>query len=342
MGVATIKDIARATGLGLATISKYLNGGSVRPANKAAIEAAIAEHRYTVNVHARGLKTKRSLTIGAVIPELDNVFIATIMSSVTDVLRRAGYGLLICSCRSDEGQERGAVRFLMGKSVDGIISMPTSQDGSHLREALDAGLVAVLIDRNVNALRSQASAVLVDNVAASAQATQALLDAGHTRIGIIVGPTGVFTSQQRLLGYHQAHMQSGLMPDPHLMVYGNYTLQGGRDAALELARAGATALFATNYEMTLGAIIALNELGVRIPEQMSFVGFDNMQLSEVIRPRLTIVTQPLREIGEQAARILLDRLSPSPPKEPACVILPAHLSPGESIAPPQKQATGGA
>jgi LacI family transcriptional regulator len=336
--MATIKDIARVTGLGLATISKYLNGGNVRPKNKSSIEAAIAELNYSVNVYARGLKTNRSRTIGAVIPELNNVFITTIMSTVTDVLRQHGYGLLICGCRSDERQEREAVRFLMSKSVDGIISMPVSQDGSHLKPAIESSIPVVLIDRNVNALRGSTSSVLVDNVTASAQATQAILDAGHTRIGIVVGPAGVFTSQQRLLGYHQAHMQSGLMPDEGMVVYDNYTVQGGHDAAKQLLSRGATALFATNYEMTLGAVIALNEMGIKIPNQMSFVGFDNMQLAEVICPKLTIVSQPLTDIGESAARIMLSQLTANRVGKNESVILPAEIIWGESIAAPHKGA----
>ena len=332
--MATIKDIAHVTGLGIATISKYLNGGSVRPKNRDAIEKAIADLNYRVNVHARGLKTKRSMTVGAIIPELDNVFITTILSQIAHVLRQHGYSLIICGCQSDENQERDAVRFLMDKAVDGIINMPINRSGDHLEAAVDSALPVVLIDRNVNSLRSAASCVLVDNVSVSAKATQALLDAGHTRIGIIAGPPDIFTSRQRLLGYNQAHMHSGLMPDPELAVYGNYTVQGGHDAARRLIDRGATALFATNYEMTLGSIVALNEAGLKISGDISFVGFDNMQITDIITPRLTIVTQPLREIGERAAHIMLDRLSSEEPGEPVCETLPADIVWGDSIAAP--------
>lgn len=332
--MATIKDIARRTGLGLATISKYLNGGNVRPQNRAAIEEAIRALDYTVNQHARGLKTNRSMTIGAVIPELNNAFITTIMNRVSDTLRQHGYALIIVGCRSDMAIEREAMRFLLEKRVDGIINMPVASDGEQLRPALARGTPVVLIDRVINSARDEVSCVLVDNVSISARAVQQLIDLGHTRIGIVVGPRDVFTSQQRLLGYNQAFVSSGLLPDQDMIVFGDYQIKGGRDAAQELVRRGATALFTTNYEMTLGALIAINDMGVSMPGDISFIGFDNMQLSEVYRPRISIVTQPLDELGEQTARLLLERLS-NPGAPPRTVTLPADILPGDTLGAPK-------
>lgn len=331
--MATIKDIARRTGLGLATISKYLNGGTVRPQNKAAIEEAIKALDYTVNQHARGLKTNRSMTIGAVIPELNNTFITTIMNRASDELRAHGYALIIQGCRSDAAQEREAMRFLLEKRVDGIINMPVSRDGTHLRPVLTRGIPVVLIDRSLSDVQNEVSSVLVDNVSVSAMAVRQLLELGHRRIGIVVGPQDVFTSQQRLMGYNQAFEQLGLVPDPGMIVYGDYQMRGGRDAAHQLIARGATAIFATNYEMTLGALIAINDMGISMPGELSFIGFDNMQLSEVYRPRLNIVAQPLDAIGESCARLLLERLEDKQ-AQPRGVVLPAELLNGASIAAP--------
>ncbi len=332
--MATIKDIARRTGLGLATISKYLNGGNVRPQNRAAIEEAISALDYTVNQHARGLKTNRSMTIGAVIPELNNTFITTIMNRVSDTLRQHGYALIIIGCRSDEAIEREAMRFLLEKRVDGIINMPVASDGAQLRPALERGTPVVLIDRELRATREAASCVLVDNESVSARAVRSLLELGHVKIGIAVGPEDVYTSQQRLLGYNRALADRGLAPDPDMIVFGDYQIKGGRDAARELVRRGATALFTTNYEMTLGALIAINDMGISMPGDLSFIGFDNMQLSEIYRPRLTIVAQPLDELGEQTAQLMLERLADrsAPPRT---VTLPADIVPGDSLGAPR-------
>lgn len=308
--MATMRDVAKETGLGVATISKYLNGGRVREKNRIAIEAAINKLEFTVNEFARGLKTSKSHTVGVIIPELSNVFITTIITVVEDILRKNGYGVIICDCRTDETQECEAVRFLMGKMVDGIINMPVSRNGNHLLPLLENNIPVILLDRMIPEVKNHVSAVLVDNVGASASAVKMLFDAGHENIGIILGPQDVFTSQQRLLGYNQILIQNSIQPDSSNIIFSDYTVQGGYEGMKRLLTdKKVTAVFATNYEMTLGAIIAINELGVGVPEQVSFIGFDNMQLSRVIQPKLTIITQPLEEIGEKAAEILLSKLS---------------------------------
>lgn len=331
--MATIKDIARETGLGLATISKYLNGGRVLEKNKIAIEQAIDRLGYTVNEFARGLKTSRSKSIGVVIPELNNLFITSIITVVEDILRKSGYSVLICDCRTDEEQEREAVQFLLGKRVDGIINMPVSEDGGHLHAALERNIPVVLIDRMIHGLGDVVNAVLVDNVSGVSGAVSTLIRAGHTQIGIIVGPQGVFTSSERLLGYSQALIQNALVPDDANIAYGGYTVQGGYESMRQLLQnPDLTAVFVTNYEMTLGSIIAINELGIKIPEQLSLIGFDNQQLSRVIRPRLTIVTQPLEQIGEAVADILLDALQAADqPPSNRVITLPTGMILGESV-----------
>lgn len=331
--MATIKDIARETGLGIATISKYINGGNVRDKNKIAIDDAIDKLGFTINEFARGLKTSKSHTIGVIIPELSNIFITTIITVIEDILRKSGYGVIVCDCRSDVTQEREAVRFLMGKMVDGIINMPASNGGTHLLPLIEHGVPVVLLDRMIPELKERVNAVLVDNVGGSAYAVKTLYDAGHRNIGIILGPQDVFTSQQRLLGYNQVLIQNSLQPDNSRIIFSDYTMQGGYESMKRLlSDPDITAVFATNYYMTLGSIIAINELGLNIPERISFIGFDDMQLSRVVRPKLTIITQPLEEIGKSAAEILLSKLSgASDAAETKAVTLSTGISAGESV-----------
>lgn len=331
--MATIKDVARETGLGIATISKYLNGGNVREKNRAAIEAAIDKLGFTINEFARGLKTSKSHTVGVVIPELSNLFITTIITVVEDILRKKGYGVIICDCRTDTEHEREAVRFLMAKHVDGIINMPVSKNGEHLALALETNIPVVLLDRMIPGLKGRVNAVLVDNIGASAMAVQSLFDSGHEDIGIILGPQEVFTSQQRLLGYSQVLIRNSLQPDNSRIIFSDYSVEGGYESMKRLLQhPDMTAAFVTNYEMTLGAIIALNEAAIDIPGQISLVGFDNMQLSKVIRPGLTIVTQPLEEIGRNAADILLEKLSGDGADSPCRIVtLSTGMLPGESV-----------
>lgn len=326
-----MKDLARATGLGLATISKYINGGNVLEKNKIAIDKAIVELGFTVNEFARGLKTKRSKTIGIVIPELSNVFITSILTVVGDILRSNGYGTLVCDCRTDVAREREAVEFLLSKQVDGIINMPVSRTGEHMLPAVQKSIPVVLLDRMIPELKDRVNAVLVNNTEASAMATNLLLEAGHTNIGIILGPQNIFTSQQRLLGYTQSLIENSLCPEQDNIIYADYSVEGGYEGMKQLLQKELTAVFVTNYEMTLGAIMAINELGINIPNDISFIGFDNQQLAKVIKPKLTIVTQPLTEIGKQAANILLRRLSGKEAADPETIVLSTKIEEGDSI-----------
>ena len=329
---ATIKDIARETGLSLATISKYLNGGVLREKNRAAIERAIEKLDYHVNEYARGLKSNRSRTVGVVIPELSNLFVTQIISVVEGVLQEQGYSVVICDCRTDEERECRAVRFLLDKRVDGIINMPVCADGRHLRPAVERGIPILLLDRPLDALGGVASCVLLDNENAALMATRRLLELGHRRIGILVGPKDVYTSRMRLKGYRAALEEYGVAPAEELIAYGDYTLEGGHRQICRLLEEaeGMTAAFVTNYEMTLGTLIALNERGVRIPQELSLIGFDNMDLSRVARPPLTIVSQPLEEIGLQAARLMLDQLS-GENRTPLTLTLSTSIQEGKSV-----------
>lgn len=330
---ATIKDIASRTGLGLATISKYLNGGNVRDKNKIAIEAAIEELQFTTNAFARGLKTKRSQTIGVVIPELSNLFITSILTTVQDILRRSGYAILVSDCGTNVQLEEQAVRFLVHKGVDGIINMPVTHDGSHLRLAMEKKLPIVIIDRMLNDATLPVNAVMVDNVQASKEAVCHLLDNGHRHIGIIVGPEEIYTSKQRLLGYQEAVFARCRCMDDRLVVFSDYSLSGGYGSMKKLMAdcQDMTAVLVTNYDMTLGAIIALNELGVKMPQDLSFIGFDNMQLSRVVRPELTIVTQPMEQIGMQAAQLMLTSLRNKEVAITRLVMLPTQMQMGDSV-----------
>ena len=254
---ATMKDIARRTGLGLATISSYFNGGNVREKNRIKIEEAIEELHYEVNEVARGLKTNATKTVGVVIPELNNVFCAEIISGMEDILRSHGYAAIVCDCRTDKKLEKEAVDFLTRKRVDGIINMPVDMTGAHLNEFQKTGKPIVLIDRMIQGI--SCDCVLVDNVNAAEKAVGMLVEQQHQKIGLIGGPDEVFTARQRMLGYMKALKAHGIAVDEKLICHGDYTIQGGVQAVEELLKENPdmTAVFVTNYEMTMGAVICL-------------------------------------------------------------------------------------
>lgn len=323
---ATIKDLARETGLGYATISAYLNGANVRPKNRELIEAAVKKLGYVRNEYARGLKMHRSMTIGVLIPELSNTFSTTIISAMEDELRRLGYGILVCDCRSDRKLEAKSLQFLQSKMVDGVIVMPVSTDGE-LFDALAGAIPAVAIDRFT--LSGRVSHVLINNREISAQAVRMLTSKGHRRVALISGARGIYTADERRKGYEEAMRIAGCY-EQSMIYQGHFTVDGGYLAMKQIIQSGRgiTAVFVTNYEMTVGAIIAINEMGRKIPEDYSFIGFDNHDLSKVITPRLAMVNQPVEKIGREAASLLIRQLEGGERQD---IILPATLELGASI-----------
>ncbi len=328
---ATIKDIAKETGLGLATISSYLNGGNVREKNRVKIEEAIEKLDFEVNEVARGLKTNRTKMIGIILPELNNIFFAEIITELEDVLRGQGYAAMICDCRTDEKREEEAIDFLKRRRVDGMIIIPTGKSGRGLQEVMDAGKPIVMIDRRIRNVRCDT--VLVDNRGAAEDAIRRLLDRGHRKIGMIAGAEDVYTAEERFQGYCRALEAAGIPAEDSLIVRGDYTILGGSRGIKELAKRNPdmTAVFISNYEMTLGAMIELNELGVRIPEEMSVIGFDNIEFAKACIPRLSIVTQPTKELGRRAAELMLKRLEEKERTEFETVRLATSFVEGRSV-----------
>ncbi|MBR3334218.1 MAG: LacI family DNA-binding transcriptional regulator [Clostridia bacterium] len=330
---ATMKDLSRETGLGLATISKYFNGGTVREKNRVLIEAAVKKLHYVPNEVARSLKTQHSRVIGVVIPELSNAFITSIISTMEDILRKHDYAVIVCDCRSDVKREKEAVEFLMHRRVDGLINMATDTSGSHLKAALSAGIPVLLIDRLIDSLRGKVSAVVIDNVHAAGQAVQKLTKLGHRQIGLVLGSPNLFTTNQRLHGYLDALREAGITPSEQYIRYGDYTLDGGYQAVLDLLslRERPTALFVTNFEMTLGAMLALQHSGVRIPEDLSVIGFDKLELFGEIFPDLTLIRQPQLSIGREAASLMLDLVGSGNSVSHRIVTLSTELAEGKSV-----------
>lgn len=330
---ATMKDLSRETGLGLATISKYFNGGSVREQNRLLIEAAVKKLHYVPNEVARSLKTQQTRVIGVVIPELSNAFITSIISAMEDILRKQDYAVIVCDCRSDPKREKEAIEFLLHRRVDGLINMATDESGSHLKAALSAGIPVLLIDRLIESLRGKVSAVVIDNIHAATQATQKLTALGHRRIGLILGNPNLYTTNHRMAGYLNALKEAGITPNEEYIRYGDYTMNGGYQAtqALLTLPERPTALFVTNFEMTIGAMLALQHQNIRVPEDLSVIGFDKLELFGEIFPDLTLIHQPQMSIGREAANLMLDLLNHQESTAHRIVILTTELTEGKSV-----------
>ncbi|NCA97901.1 MAG: LacI family transcriptional regulator [Clostridia bacterium] len=334
----TIKDVARAAGLSIATVSKYMNGGHVLESNRAAIELAIASLGYRVNVVARGLKTRRTMTVGVLIPSIEQIFSTEIIAAVEKKLSEAGFSTIVCDCQLDAELESRKMEILLEKQVDGIITMPFSGSAEPIQKAIDQGVPVVLIDRKVEGL--SLDTVLVDNENLAYQAVSRLIEAGHRRIGIVLGPETLYTSQRRLAGYLAAMQTHGIPVDPGLIHPSDYQIAGGQAAFLALLERSdrPTAIFTTNYETTFAAGLMINEKGLAIPQDLSWIGFDSLSMAQIFKPRLTIVVQPIRQIGETAAQLILERVANGLELAAREIILPGAMIEGLSTRSIRKYA----
>lgn len=328
---STIKDVAKYTGLSIATISKYINGGNVLDKNKELIEEAIKELNFRVNELARGLKTNRTKTIGILIPNLEQVFSTSIVSSIENILIKYGYSTIICDYKEEPSLEKEKLEFLVNKMVDGIIIIPLGKEDSTIQQVIDQGIVVVLIDRVLKDV--ECDVVLVDNLNASYDAVEQFIIRGHKKIGIISGPKDIFTAEERLKGYYRVHEDYSIEAKDEYIKHGDFKIDSGYSLLLELMdmKEPPTAVFVTNYEMTIGAIMAVNERNINVPDELSLIGFDNLELARIIKPPLSIVIQPMQSIGEKAAEILLKRLSGDESNFPTRFRLKADVLIKESV-----------
>lgn len=329
--MATYKDIQRLTGLSLSTISKYYNGGSVRQSNGEAIQRAADELGFQINDFARSLRRGTSQTVGVLLPALDNSFHLAIIAGVEKYLQAHGVGVIVVSSHPEEERRpSGAVDALRSKRVDGIVAVPSVHDADALKQADEAGIPVVTVDRTFSGLETDH--VQLDNYAAGAMVAHYLLDHRHNRIAIIGGDHSVPSLIERHNGFFDALEQRGVGRQESWSSENELTIEAGRRAVRILLARGSrpTAIFAANYELTVGALIGLNESGLVVPDDLSFVGFDIAEIAQVTRPQMATVVQPMAEIAEHAARRILTRMNSSDaPRDRQT--LPSDLRTGSSV-----------
>ena len=327
----TIADVAREAGVSITTVSHALNGTRfVAEPTKQRVLAAIERLRYEPSSVAQSLKRDKSHAIGLLITDISNPFFTSLVRGVEDVASRAGYSVILCNTDEDPAKELSYLHVLRRKRVDGILLAPTGTRQPYMDALVEAAFPIVCIDRPSPGLPGDA--VLVENVAGARAAVEHLIGLGHRRVGVISGLAPVGTSSERLEGYRQALRAHGLPEEPALVREGNSRLDGGYRRMNELLDLPTppTAVFTTNNLMTLGALGALQARGVRVPDDMAVVGFDDFEWAIVLRPRLTTVAQPTYEIGETAARLLLERIEKKVDGAPRRVVLPTQLLVRES------------
>ena len=314
----TIRDVARAAGVSTATAARALGGyGHASPAARRKVSESARQLGYRPNVVARALVSRTTTTVGLVVGDIENPFFAAAARGLADVMDAHGYTVLLANADEDAGRERRAVDALRARQVDGMVVVPApGASPEHLAELVTAGVPLVLLDRAVVGVA--ADSVLVRNVAGARAAVAHLAGLGHRRIGVVSDSPEITSSAERIQGYRQALRAAGIAPEPGLISIGGPTRDDGEAAALRLLDRPdrPTAVFTANNFMTVGALRAARSLGLRIPEDVALVGFDDLEWTTLVQPPVTVVRQPVADLGRVAGERLLRRLEgdTGPPK----------------------------
>ncbi len=324
--MATIKDVAAEAGVSIATVSKILNNSSYSSEKtRAKVMAAIKKLGYQPNHIARSMVQGKTKMIALVVPDIRNDFFTQVARGVEDIANKYDYRVILCNTDEDPEKQQNYLEMLRGRIVDGLIIAPAADDDRQLKKIDPRRLPFVFIDRVCSTI--QADAVVVDNRDGSYRAVGHLIRNGYRRIGIIAGKRDIFTGRERLRGYREALADNGIAVDEDLITDGRFTIEGGYLAMkvlLALAERP-VAVFVSNYSMTIGALKALTESGLKIPQEMAVVGFDDSDWAEFFVPPLTVVRQPTYTMGTLAGEILFQRLFESEVSERKEIFLRPEL-----------------
>ena len=316
-------DVASRAGVSTSTVSHVLNGTrKVSPASVQAVQQAIQALGYIPNTLARSLARSSTSTIGVAISALSNHYFSETVHAIESECAKHGYMMLFVDTHDDPEQELRVVTALHHRRVDGVILAP-SNDSKALEYLRTNQIPAVLVDRMMSAQFDQ---VGVENTQATQALITHLIGHGHRRIGFIAGRTGFSTTDERVAGYKAALQAAGLAFDPQLLVNGGSNTEPARQATVQLLGLDAppTAIMAGNNLMTLGAMHALRDAQIEVPGQMALVGFDDFDWADFFVPRLTLIAQPVNDLGARAVHLLLQRMA-TPEATPHSVRLAPSL-----------------
>lgn len=302
----TIYDVAREANVSMATVSRVVNGNpNVKPTTRKKVLEAIDRLGYRPNAVARGLASKRTTTVGVIIPDISNIFYAELARGIEDIATMYKYNIILSNSDQNKEKEMHLLNTMLGKQVDGIVFMGENITKEHVEE-FGKSPVPIVLAASFDAENITPS-VNIDYEQAAYDAIKHLLDQGHTRIGFVSGPYAeAAVNHKKQLGYQKALSEAGIPYDEALVAEGDYTYDSGMEAYEKMAELESkpTAVFVSSDEMALGVIHAAQDQGVHIPNELEVIGFDNTRLATMVRPQLTTVVQPMYDIGAVAMRLL--------------------------------------
>ncbi|WP_244871480.1 LacI family DNA-binding transcriptional regulator [Orenia marismortui] len=305
----TIKDIAKEAGVSTTTVSRVLNDKpDVSEATKKKIQKVIDKLGYNPNGIARGLVLQKTHTIGLIIPDISNPFFPEVAKGVEDRARELNYSVIFCNTDNDKEREKEAIALMKSKHVDGIILSLSISNKEELYKLEEKNFDVVQIDRKIP--DSNYQAVVIDNTLGAYNATSHLVELGHTKIAHVTGDLEIQTGQDRLEGFKKAIANFDLNYKEEWIVEGDFSKESGYQAMKKLLRLKdrPKAVFIANDLMAIGAYEAIFEMGLGIPEDISVVGYDDIEIASIIKPGLTTMTQSKYKLGQAAADMLIAKI----------------------------------
>jgi DNA-binding LacI/PurR family transcriptional regulator len=306
----TLKDVARAAGVSIATVSRVLNDHEyVSDETRHRVLSAVDELGYRPSQLAIGLRTGKSRVFGLIISDIGNPYFASVVRGIEDIAYTNGYSLILCNSDEDPEKEELYINVFLDSAVSGAIVACAREDSMCAKKLLDASIPIVAMDRRIT--NFEVDTVVTNNIQGAFDAVIHLIEQGHRRIGYVGGPLHTTTGKERWEGYKKALTEHGFELDPELVKVGNFKQRSGQEAARELLHVDKrpTAIFTANNLMTLGALNAIHEEGLEIPEEIAIVGFDDLPWAQSLDPPLTAVEQSAYELGRTAAEFLIKRIN---------------------------------
>jgi LacI family transcriptional regulator len=312
--VVTIRDVARKAGVSIGTVSRFLNGYELKEKTRSVVARTIQELGYRQNVIAKGMKSRRTFSVGALFPSFDE-FHTEILSALEDLFARRGYHMVVSQYEYDERAMEDKLLFLRERLADGLILSPgrgsiRSELARECRMLIEAGVPVVTFNNRVSALENDH--LHVNDAEAVQQAVEYLLTMGHRDIAILAGQDVYSTARERLTGYRQAMKRHGIGESRQIVFSGDWSVSSGGyqlgRKLMSLSRKP-TAVFCSNCILTFGFLELMHESGVRIPDDLSVVSFDDPQIFRLHQPGITAIRQPNREIARAVAELMIRRLS---------------------------------
>lgn len=336
---ATIKDIARETGLSLSTISKYLNNKNIQEKNRVLIEAAIRRLDYRPNRVAQSLRAERTRTVAILLTDLGNYFWGDVIFSITHYFAQKNYTVIACSYNYDTDLEKEMAQYLVAKKVDGVILLPINKEDITYKFLQEANIPVVLLDQYPSSMKEYpVDVVSSDNTGVGKKIADYLIAKGHRRIGILSPAEHFSTIRERVLGFQEGCSEFegiSLCSSEFVELNGEHSeiMKKGKKCFREIMGHPdpPTAIFCTNYMIAMGVLLEAVEQNYSIPEDISIIGYDDDLLFRSMSPPITCVAQDLKTIGIKASEILLKRINGDAENFPMVKIVEVSFCERESV-----------